>query len=818
MNSKDLSRRKFLKVGTAGGFLAAAVGPGCARRQGLLPVEIDSPLGKHAIDSAGTPVGVVRLDVEKSYQGIGDLLQKVINDADKAAWAAIKSKIDYTYNSLDFALGSLEVETGLGRKIHDRLKQGQKLLFKPNLVGMTHIDPQTHGPGTAYKTNTEWAFVAALMRWFHDKLDVRYRQMAVGEASTCMPMVAGMYSMMNASGKRITPEAAIEGRSGDFYGGWGFYFARRYLSETLPPGSREDPIRGYEESAAGVYIPPGHSDDRLMVYDLNQIHGEEPRGREVPVTDGVNYRSVILHKAIVGGKRGDSRDMEAYPGCILVNVPKYKVHAITLFTNAIKNLGIGLYPMHAGDNASKSWNYSLPHGTIPGIKGGIPHQVWVLQMDPKTGTPLRDNEGRYQVRKTGGITATMIDIIKAVQDQDVMMLHVVDGIEAINYDHTGPGEKVAEGMVFAGLDPVATDLLCARYMFGNVQLEEAIKVDMDDGTGARFPQRVPLPVVENGQIVTKTSYDCPLGRDVCLRRAEERGLGRRKYYVVGRDLTADAQLVSLAGHLGRVKERKFSDLITSTLYFDFSKMPWDLQKTTLAYFDCVDRLKSTRVKDEFLTAFDEDGDGVVTYEDFGRRGEIGPAIFHLGRRIATAGTERLGLQKGVFIASATLIKHRNPAWNPDRHDLLRPFSYLAAAGTAYRMSQAETENDDPFARALSWGQGKWPSYELALHSSLLASFYGARYPQEIDPQSLYGLALAYADLTQNQGRLSSASGGIGSYVRAVPRGEAKRLDFVLYVPKDYAVIRGFALPNVEETSDPGRILTASFAGGKEVWA
>ena len=48
---------------------------------------------------------------------------------------------------------------------------------------------------------------------------------------------------------------------------------------------------------------------------------------------------------IVGGDREDPEDLRDYPGCVLVNVPRLKVHTQALFTNAIKNLGIGLYPM-----------------------------------------------------------------------------------------------------------------------------------------------------------------------------------------------------------------------------------------------------------------------------------------------------------------------------------------------------------------------------------------------------------------------------------------------------------------------------------------
>ena len=48
-------------------------------------------------------------------------------------------------------------------------------------------------------------------------------------------------------------------------------------------------------------------------------------------------------------------------------------------------------------------------------------------------------------------------------------------------------------------------------------------------------------------------------------------------------------------------------------------------------------------------------------------------------------------------------------------------------------------------------------------------------------------------------------------------GEVKPLDFTIYMPPGYDNLSGKMVPNVEITDDPAKILTASFAGGKEVW-
>ncbi|MBN1613333.1 MAG: DUF362 domain-containing protein, partial [Deltaproteobacteria bacterium] len=692
-------------------------------------------------------------------------------------------------------------------------------------VNIQNIDPQTHGPDMGSTTCTEWPFVAALMRWFHDKMGVSYHQMTLGEAATMMPAAAGLYSMVNPDRFTVTVEAAIEGRSGDFYGGWGFYFARKYLADSLGAGSVEDPMRGYEESAAGTYIPPGLAGDRLMVYDLNRIFDDTSKGREVPVKDGVNYQCITLHKAVIGGDPESQEDRKAYPGCILVNVPKFKVHAITLFTNVIKNLGIGLYPMQFSKSGDYTWDYSVPHSLIPGMKSGIPHQVWTPDMDLASGAPKRDEEGRYIVKKTGGITATMIDIIRAVLDQGIFMVHVVDGIEAINIEHTGSGieTKHPEGIVFAGLDPVATDLLSARYMFSNVPLKEALESGMDDGSGGRFPRMVPIPVLEGTNIVTQLGLDCCLSRDKTFERAEKRGLGQRSYHAVGYDRVTDGPVVSIEGHLGTVRDGLFSDMITGTLFFDAYKVPWDLQKTAFAYFDAIDKLTGSSLKKEFLEAFDEDGDGVLTYDEFGNKGIWGPGLLLLGEWVSRAGTEPFGYLKGRFLNGVTPLRMSSSILNPRGHDLMKEFFYGPTCLAALQISQVEMEAPDPFQPGLNFGMGKWPSYQLASYFFTASSIYGREFPNKLTFPSLYGMALFYADLSRNGGRYAGKvrnapdPEGITRYVSEVSSGVSKPLDFILYVPPGFESVGGAAVPNVEATVDPAKVFTVSFAGGREAW-
>ena len=89
-------------------------------------LSFDSPLGRQENDSSGSPVGVVRMDVSQSYAGIGLLLQKYINDSDQESWNQIKTKIDYTFNNLDYALTSLEEATSFIRKIKEKVGKGRE--------------------------------------------------------------------------------------------------------------------------------------------------------------------------------------------------------------------------------------------------------------------------------------------------------------------------------------------------------------------------------------------------------------------------------------------------------------------------------------------------------------------------------------------------------------------------------------------------------------------------------------------------------------------------------------------------------------------
>jgi len=779
-------------------------------------------IGDGKLDHLGSPLGVSRLNVDQSYRGIDLLLQKVIRQSDEKAWEEIEAKINYTYEKLDWALSALEKETAFLAVIKQRLEKGEKLLFKPNLVSAEGYEPYTAGQALGYTALTNWSFVAAVMRWFHDRAGISFYQMCVGEAATVMSSVAASYCFLKPSGRAVTTEAVIEGRSDDFYGGWGFYFVRKYLAQVSDPSRGDDPMKGFEESQAGTYIPPGQVKDKLMVYDLNRICDDISKGREIPVPKGENFQSIILHKVICGGDRDNATDRERYPGSIIVNLPKLKVHSQAFFTNAIKNLGIGLYPMEVSRSDSCNWEYATPPIKIPAVKGAIPHQVWIPELDPITCLPTKNPDGTYKVTRTGGLTGTMLDILDALKGQDLLMLNIVDAIEVTNHDHTGGGLGILEpeGLIVVGLDPVAIDLFCSRYMFSNVGLKEAEEAGLDDGAGGRFPQSVPVPTLQNGTIVTSSGYDCPLSRDACNKRAEKRGLGKRSYYVLGKDDQTGLPLGSFKGRLGIVDGDKFKEIVTSTFFTDTQKMPWDMQTTFLAYLSAVDQLEGASYSKNFLEAFDEDGDGVVSYEEYRKKGLFGTTMFLGGLRSSLRAVEDESENiRAAYALLATSLRCSNPEWNPQGHDFTREQQYGAVCRTAQLMSFSSEEHEDPFVPGLLFGKGKWPGFSLAYDKLIKQQLYGFKYPLRVGINCLYGLACTYADFKQNDrqfmGRLRGApdTKGPQKYVESVREGRMKPMDFTFYVPPGF----GADLPNVEESSDPEKIMAVWFERGRVKW-
>ena len=154
---------------------------------------VNTAIGQGITDNSGAAVAVARLDVDKSYKDVDLLLQKFIDKKDQEAWGKIRTKIGYTYQGLNIVLTALEKEAGFLAPLKARLEQGQKILFKPNLIALENISPYNFDPLPGSNANTEWPFVAAVMRWFHDKAGISYYKMSIGEAATAMSCVAADY-------------------------------------------------------------------------------------------------------------------------------------------------------------------------------------------------------------------------------------------------------------------------------------------------------------------------------------------------------------------------------------------------------------------------------------------------------------------------------------------------------------------------------------------------------------------------------------------------------------------------------------------------
>ncbi len=417
----------------------------------------------------------------------------------------------------------------------------------------------------------------------------------------------------------------------------------------------------------------------------------------------------------------------------------------------------------------------------------------------------------------------MLDIIKAVANQDIFMMHIVDGLEATNRDHTGIGLgiKEREGLAVAGLDPVATDLFCARYIFSNCGLKESEEAGLDDGSGGRFPQAVPVPLLQDKAIITTKGYDCPLSRDFSFRRAEKRGLGQRQYYVIGRDDITGHSLASFRGRLGYLNGDNFREIVTTALYSDAQKIPWDMQKTFFAYLDAVDQLQGASLKKSFLDAFDEDGNGIVTYEEYGKKGLYGTTMFLGGLRLSLrAEKDESETFRAAYALLSTSLRCSNPRWNLEGHHITREQIYGWVCGVAQLMSFSPVEQEDPYVPGLMWGKGKWPSYSLAYDRYLKQMIFGYRYPDRVGIACLYGAVCAFADHRQNDRKFIGRVPGLPNtkgpqkYVEAVREGRMKPLDFTFYVPTG---VGGLDLPNVQESTDPDQVFTVLFEGGSTKW-
>jgi len=282
-------------------------------------------------------------------------------------------------------------------------------------------------------------------------------------------------------------------------------------------------------------------------------------------------------------------------------------------------------------------------------------------------------------------------------------------------------------------------------------------------------------------------------------------------------------LASLGGHLGRIDHGQFLELMTKTMYFNLSCLIWDMQKTILSYAKAHDDLTGSTLFKEFMDTFDENNDDIIDYNEMGRKG-----FWNTVPYLAVHGTD-LGLEgeygplKGNFDANANRIKVINKNWNPQGHDFAAEFLLEFIGEVAFGLSQAAEVRADLFVPGMSFGQGRWPSWQTAKYIVFTSAIYGSTSPGRLSLQSLYGLAFQYADKALNGGSYTGSKNSaisdpnsLPNYLKAVSQGAAS-LNFRLYVPVGYGSLEAVKMPNVEETEDPNKIFTAHFSGGQDVW-
>ena len=175
-----------------------------------------------------------------------------------------------------------------------------------------------------------------------------------------------------------------------------------------------------------------------------------------------------------------------------------------------------------------------------------------------------------------------------------------------------------------------------------------------------------------------------------------------------------------------------------------------------------------------------------------------------------------------FLLSAIQFKLSKPEWNTGGHDIEEHVRFEQAVSRALGMSQARDERPDPLFPGRVWGQGKWPSFQFVMQQVLFSMIYGQPFPDRFDlNMSPYGFAFNYADSRWNGGKYSQEQAAnrrldvIKKYHDEVKQGRPL-LPFTVYVPKTFGVINGQIIPNIQETDQPGLIMTAAFVEN-EVW-
>jgi len=100
---------------------------------------------------------------------------------------------------------------------------------------------------------------------------------------------------------------------------------------------------------------------------------------------------------------------------------------------------------------------------------------------------------------------------------------------------------------------------------------------------------------------------------------------------------------------------------------------------------------------------------------------------HGGEYVSLIGNDPLGHLKGLFYQQTTTARLSSPLLNPKGHDLFKEFYYGLACVAALQITQADMEMPDPFFPGLTFGKGKWPSFQLASYFFTATGLYGREF-------------------------------------------------------------------------------------------
>ncbi len=788
------------------------------------PIFIDNEGFK--LDEAGSLIAGVHIDADKAYSELPDLLQKFINTQNEEVWSEIEKKIDYIYSGIFIMLNYLDEETNFMCKLQEEVKKNKILLFKPNIMSPDCISGYNHGAGSAYSLATKWPMVAAIMRWFHDNGNINYSQMGLIEG--CNDLIASICNKTFSSqiNKIITNEGILEGRveglvDGEiktFDGGWGFYYVRKYLSSHCSQDESDNPMNGYEESCNGILLAPGEAKNKLMIYDINTLQEVPSRKRIVSVPDGKNFSKITINKIIIGGDPSNPDDIKLYPGSVIINVPVPKMHNNDLITNSIKNLGIALYPMKCAkseDPLDTNWIYGSPNNKYPNTRAKLPHSPWVMKIDDETHLPIKDKNGKYISFKTAGSSGTQCDLLKALQNQEVFMIHISDNINITNITSSNGNTAlpISEGFIWSSLDCVALDTFCANYCFKTLPRIYAKQLQEKYHLKTEFLQEVPFALIHKQNIITKKNVDSPLLRYSLYKDAEIRGIGSQLYHIKGLNLTTKSTLSSYKGHLIQEKNNNWYEFMTKALYYNYLTLLYNLQTTIFSYAKACDSLFNTNLYNELMNMLDENNDGVIDYNEQGRgfeTAQLETFAYCLNLLI----TDEYGSLKSPYIQNISLLKNSNSCWNPNAQNFMKESIFLEKFSLAFKLSQQENQEKDLFYNKMIYGKGYWPSFKTVEYLYNMTYVYGGQSLKSISLSSPYGCLFQYCDIVKNSGNYTkNPSTALSDYFKDLNSGE-KPLPFTFFVPHGFGKLNGIKVPNTIETNDPKLIFTAHF---KEIW-